>query len=219
MPARRPPSLTRARRRGAAYVEFLLAFVPILLLFLGMVQLGLLYGGNLVVQHAAHRAVRTGVVVLDDDPRYYGGEPRLIIDGSHATVSDLEWLLVHREAHRTGRSLSRRSTIELAALGIVASIEPRDGDSVADALGALEVGPRSASVHANTDVEIRIHPGPGGSDAPPILRVRVVHGFACRVPVVRGWICREGRRPIEAIDSGAIHVGDMLYGEGDWGAE
>ena len=41
---------------GAAYVEFLLAFVPILTLFLGLVQIGLLYAGNLVVQHAAHRA-------------------------------------------------------------------------------------------------------------------------------------------------------------------
>ena len=70
-----PPALARDER-GVVYVEFLLAFVPLFTLFLGIAQLVLLWGGRLVVGHAASRAARTASVVLDDDPRYYDHEPR-----------------------------------------------------------------------------------------------------------------------------------------------
>lgn len=201
-------------------MEFLLAFMPILLLFLGLVQLGLLYSGNLVVQHAAHRAVRAGVVALDDDPRYYDGEERMTVDGSRATAGDLETLVVGLEdgTGSTGRTLSRRATIELAAMTVLSSIEPRDGDSIADALGSMDASRRATAVRANTNLDIRIDRASGSADAPPRVRVRLTYGFACRVPVVRAWICDGGRRIIEADDWGAVQVGDMFYREGDWGA-
>jgi Flp pilus assembly protein TadG len=62
-------------RRGAVYAEFLIAFPPVYLMFMGMIQAALLYGGNLAVDHAANRAARAAVVVLPDDPRYWGGAP------------------------------------------------------------------------------------------------------------------------------------------------
>lgn len=68
--------------RGAAYVEFLIAFIPVFLLFLGMLQAALLYGANLVVSHAATSAARSAVVVLPDDPRRYGDEPVNVVDYS-----------------------------------------------------------------------------------------------------------------------------------------
>lgn len=211
----------RGSREGAAYVEFLLAFVPILILFLGLVQLGLLYGGNLVVQHAAHRAVRTAMVVLDDDPRYYDGEPRLVIDGRPASADDVEWYLARREDEAGARrpsALSRRAAIETSALVLLAAIEPQEGDSVAEALGTLDRGRRADAARLATDVEIRVRRPPPGDESPPEVRVRVVHGFACRVPVVRRLICEDGRRPLVAEDWGAVHQGDFLYAEGDWGA-
>ena len=61
---------------GAVYVEFLLAFIPLLFMFLGMVQMGLLYGASLVVQHSSNIAARSAMVVLDDDPQYYDDEDR-----------------------------------------------------------------------------------------------------------------------------------------------
>lgn len=61
---------------GAAYVEFLIAFIPLFVMFMGMVQMALMYAGDLVVQHSASRAARAAVVVLDDDPQYYDGASR-----------------------------------------------------------------------------------------------------------------------------------------------
>lgn len=66
--------------RGAAYVEFLIAFLPLFTLFLGMVQWALMGAADLVVQHAASRAVRAAVVVIDDDPERYDGASRRQVD-------------------------------------------------------------------------------------------------------------------------------------------
>lgn len=60
-----------ADARGSVMLEFLLAFVPIFLLFLGTIQLALLAVAALVVQHAAVAGARSAVVVLPDDPRFY----------------------------------------------------------------------------------------------------------------------------------------------------
>lgn len=67
--------------RGAAYVEFLISFIPVFLMFLGMVQMGLMFVGGLALQRAASTAARAAIVVLDDDPQYYGGEGRMQIGG------------------------------------------------------------------------------------------------------------------------------------------
>lgn len=67
--------------RGAAYVEFLISFIPVFLMFLGMVQMGLMFVAGLTVQRAASAAARAASVVLDDDPQYYGGEERMQLGG------------------------------------------------------------------------------------------------------------------------------------------
>lgn len=77
-----------ADQRGAAYVEFLLAFIPLFIMFLGMVQMALMYAGDLVVQHAATRAARAASVVVDDDPRFYDGAPRMRVDGGPSRSSE-----------------------------------------------------------------------------------------------------------------------------------
>jgi hypothetical protein len=60
---------------GAVYVEFLIAFLPVFFFFLSLVQLIFVQTANLVTKHAAAKAVRAAVVVLADDPQYYGGVP------------------------------------------------------------------------------------------------------------------------------------------------
>jgi hypothetical protein len=62
--------------RGVVYVEFLVAFVPVFVLFLAVVQLSLISVARLVVQHAATRGARAAVVVLDDDPSRYDDAAR-----------------------------------------------------------------------------------------------------------------------------------------------
>ncbi len=71
-------NLTR-HEQGTVYVEFLLSFVPFFLLFLGTIQLSLIYASHLVVQHAAVLAVRAAVVTFDDDPCFLRGEARGVL--------------------------------------------------------------------------------------------------------------------------------------------
>jgi len=87
----RPLSLRRRRdTRGAIYVEVLVAIIPVMIFFFGLLQLAMFYSARLIVRHAAWRAVRTAVVVLDDDPERYEGQERRMIyaeDGSTAPSS------------------------------------------------------------------------------------------------------------------------------------
>lgn len=69
-----PSSCTeRPAERGAVYVEFLIAFLPLFSFFLCLVQLAMLQTANLIVKHAAVVATRAAVVILPDDPQKYGG--------------------------------------------------------------------------------------------------------------------------------------------------
>ena len=61
---------------GAIFVEVLVAIIPVLVFFFGLLQLALLYTARLVVRHAAQRAVRSAVVVLEDDPARFDDTPQ-----------------------------------------------------------------------------------------------------------------------------------------------
>ena len=66
-------SRARAGTRGAVYVEFLIAFLPVLIMFMCLWQMSRLYTTGLAVEHAAITAARSGSVVFADDPAQYGG--------------------------------------------------------------------------------------------------------------------------------------------------
>ena len=68
-PAARQPLVHS--QRGAVYVEFLIAFLPTFILYLGVTEIALLYTSKLLVTRAATVAARAAVVVLPDDVRYY----------------------------------------------------------------------------------------------------------------------------------------------------
>ncbi len=58
---------------GAVMVEFLIAYLPILVAFLMFWQLGELLVAQLVVERASSAAGRAAVVVVPDDPAFYQG--------------------------------------------------------------------------------------------------------------------------------------------------
>jgi hypothetical protein len=60
--------------KGAVYVEFLIAFLPLFVFFLSLCQLAYVQAAHVVVQHAAVMATRGAAVVLPDDPAFYDGE-------------------------------------------------------------------------------------------------------------------------------------------------
>ena len=67
----KPASLST---RGAAYVEFIIAIVPMLILFWGLMQLNGLLLADLVVRHAATHAVRAAIVCDSDEHPQDAGE-------------------------------------------------------------------------------------------------------------------------------------------------
>ena len=75
--------------RGAAYLEFLIAFLPMFTMMLLLVQLALLGQAQLVVRHAANTALRSAIVAIDEDPRLYGGSERLVLrpDGARGSAT------------------------------------------------------------------------------------------------------------------------------------
>ena len=77
-PATPPTSRSiKSDRRGAVYVEFLIAFLPIFIFFECLAQLADMYGAKLIVEHAAYRAARAASVVFGDDCERYGDRGKL----------------------------------------------------------------------------------------------------------------------------------------------
>lgn len=67
-------------RDGVVYAEFIMAFTPFFLLFLGIIQLSFIAAGGLVVQAAAMKGTRAAAVILPDDRFFYDGEKEMLLD-------------------------------------------------------------------------------------------------------------------------------------------
>ena len=80
--------------RGAIAVEYLIAFLPVLLLFASTWQVADLFAAQLIVQRAASAAARAASVVLPDDPYYYGGATIDSYSGERKTQIELAANLV-----------------------------------------------------------------------------------------------------------------------------
>lgn len=59
--------------RGSTYLETLIALPVIFVAFVTLVMFGRLAVGHLIAQRAASAGARAAVVILPDDPDYYGG--------------------------------------------------------------------------------------------------------------------------------------------------
>lgn len=79
----------RRDARGAVYVEFLIVFMPLFVMFMSLVQFAFVQVANVVTKHAAVQAARAAIVVLPDDPAFYGNTPVNKVAGDRKTVIDL----------------------------------------------------------------------------------------------------------------------------------
>lgn len=197
---------------GAAYVEFLLAFVPLFLFFVGMIQMAVLYGASLLVEHAADRAARAAATILDDDPTYYGGEPRGSVAGAALEPFTLRALYVRRALRPEGRgwlALSRRASITAAAAMPLLVLVPRrrgaDLSSVAtDLLQRLEV-----TVHVPGAWDTAAVTGSVSADE---VEVQVRLRYACAVPVGGRLVCgAEGEHRFHVRARRAVHRSGYPY--------
>lgn len=86
MSAKPNPRSLRKDARGAVYVEFLIVFLPLFMMFMSLVQLAFVSVANIVAKHAAYAACRAAIVVLPDDPAFYGDVPVNKADGARLTA-------------------------------------------------------------------------------------------------------------------------------------
>lgn len=220
-------------RRGAAYVEFLLAFIPLFIMFLGMVQMALMYAGDLVVQHSATTAARAAAVVIDDDPQYYGGADRRDVGsfGVTSTEDALSSILslfggsVSTAGIGTSPGGARMDAIRNAASIPLMAVSPSfgqlvDSDSVRTAIGdPAGRGATGLLVYNSAAMAVTFPTAPGATsyrttfDEGDQAVTRVTYLFHCGVPLVNRMMCetypslRLG--PAAAAIEGIIHdLGD-----------
>lgn len=215
--------LPRSSTRGVVSIEMLLAFFPVLVTFLGVIQLALLFMGKLVVAHAAQRAVRSAVVILDDDPEYYDDAPRgdlesgaIPVEGSFAEFwGDLNVAyedILGREPPKGG---ARLGAIRSAAYHPLAVLAPASlvsaHTSLRDELGGPALGRGKKRVtlpelriglfalaynRAASSITVHTEPdGPAVTQVSPggTVTVQVSYLMKCGVPLVGALLCQNGK--------------------------
>lgn len=218
MPDAGNPLTRAADTRGVVLIELLLAFVPVFVLFLGIVQLALLSVAELVVQHAAVAGVRSAIVVLADDPRFYGDTEPGDIGGKDSgndgafeqalgdrigTSSSAERLPSVSLGGPRMAAIRRVVHMKLAAIApeptlLAQLLSPTSYGSVSQALGSMP-GARLWSGLAfylpiTTAVTFPVAPGSDelisrNVPAKGNVTVRVTHMLPCLVPLVATLMC------------------------------
>jgi hypothetical protein len=191
--------------RGVVMIEFLMAIVPVMLMFLGAVQLLLLAADRVVVAHAAGAAARSAAVVLDDDPAAYDGEPVGHLDrpadsakppapGPARPAAGMTAALSILEGAKTRLDVIRRAAnAPLAAMGPSPGevarwfLSSREG-AVADAIDGSPLVRTLANVSFYNRAALALRIDPDAHDG--LVTARVTYLAHCAVPVVSLLICR-----------------------------
>lgn len=150
-----------ADARGAVYVEFLGAFMPVFVFFLCLLQLALVFSHKLLVEHAAVQSARAAAVIFADEPGPYGdrgGDPNTLSSG-------------RRQAVRDAALVSLAPLILDGSISRVHVVIPRDDD----ALGADQ--PEGAKLAPMTDAGTRM------------MRVRVEADVVCKIAIANVIAC------------------------------
>lgn len=193
--------------RGAVYVEFLIAFMPLFFLFLGICQLALLATARLVVQHAVLTGARTAIVVLEDEPSRYDGARRGVLSGGRSFEGIGELFSGVSEAGADSRRPqygSRMKVIRTAAEypllalapGLDAVRTPRDSSVSASLVSNVAASVSGAFAYTRAAAVVTLHEG--GDDelaTEPVPRnaavtVRVTYLYSCGIPMVRALVCQ-----------------------------
>ncbi|MGD8858902.1 MAG: TadE/TadG family type IV pilus assembly protein [Myxococcales bacterium] len=198
--------------RGAVMVETLIAFVPLFILFLGILQLALLAAARLVVSHAAAAGARAAVVVLDDDPRHYDGAAVRDISDNHGDDdagrhehASLERLGVEQDAPPPSLGGPRVADIRRAVHARLAAIAPPPDivaagltpTTAARALGPAPLGRLAfgLGVYLPLATAVTFPDAPGSGTLQrervegELITVRVTYAMPCVVPLVSRLIC------------------------------
>jgi hypothetical protein len=204
---------------GVVYVEFLMAFIPLFVLFLGVAQTALIAAAQLTVQHAATRGARSAAVVLYDDLARYEDVERGGIGGPPVPSSEWSGVLgalglasedggaEPDDAFTLGgprlAAIRRAVHFPLAALAPeptqLASWIDEDTLSLRGAIGSAPLLRLLTGLVQYTGITtaVTLPVAPGSNElhqavVPPEgpAIVRVTHLFHCAVPIVSTLMCR-----------------------------
>jgi hypothetical protein len=173
--------------RGAVYAEFLIAFPPIYLMWMGMIQAALLYGANIAVDHAANRAARAAVVVLPDDPQYWGGSPVNSFTGARREAI---WMAasVPLTAVSPNWDALVNSSSPFARTAPIATQDHR----VMWAVGGPPAERISAGMQRYNRSALQVEVNPTNVAPNGDVNVRVQYDFHCGVPLASAVMCDWG---------------------------
>lgn len=195
--------------RGAVQLEFMLALVPLVLLFVGLTQLVLLQVAQLIVQHAAERGARSAAVLLNDTAADYGGAPPGQITDAKNGRPSARLRAVVRVVHAPLGALAPHPLARLRAM--------TGAQSVADALrGGPEAMALASALDAfdeRTAVSFPVSPGAeevhrGRVPLKGDIHLRVRHELDCLVPIARRLMCE----PAPGLEGGSRRT-QVLQGE------
>ncbi len=169
------------KTRGAAYVEFLIVAPPMMLLWLGLAQIGLLYGAHIIVKSATARAGRAAVVIIPDDregheDRYDNVPPFRVGSGSGLG------------AYENATPGGRLAAIRRAARIPLAPVSPSLGTGLG--AGSLLVG----FIWTEYAVAVTFPDGDGGyitewGSPTAGVTTRVTYLYKCPIPVANRLLC------------------------------
>jgi len=188
------------------YAEFLIAFPPVLIFFLCLIQLSLVYVAKLSVQHASMRAARATVVVLSDDPAEYDDEPVNVLDpdgttsGTSSILPGFTALGIVGLFGASDAGSARLQSIRSAAFVPLIPISPSmtwlgGRPSVARAFEAGPMRVATGSLYAKGATAVTFYGQPQGTDQiwrfqpRQSITTRVTHLYYCPIPVANRILC------------------------------
>lgn len=172
-------------------MEFVIVVMPFLILFLGLTQLALVYGAQLMVEHAASKAVRAAVVILPDDHEEadYGGVAVNTVGGGGGGLA------AYAQAPEGGRLEAITNAARYVLAPVSPSLDSLGSDSVASALGESVGASIAAGLLGWTRwaVAVTFPDGEGGvrTEFGPRdeITARVTFLYRCSVPLARRVMC------------------------------
>lgn len=210
----------KSRVRGTTSLELLITLPIVFLMFLGTAQLALLGMARLVVQHAAHRAARAAIVILDDDPSEYDDAER----GDLGADEPNQRMTAIRKA--AGWPLSvlalppeaiLQAGLELPVIGTIGADGPLGGLTVEGAVrtGLLET---AAGLLFYNDMAAALTLEKGGAPATLFsptddVTAHLYFLAPCRIPLASRLICKSYA---ELIKDEAVKAAIQNVPQSDW---
>ena len=149
--------------RGAVYVEFLIAFLPFLVMFLCLWQISILFSVKLMVDHAAITAARAGAVVVAENPKRIGASDN---DKVNNLTKDRKTLV--------------KNSVDLALAPLI----------INGTIASIALDFPASDDHGGKDVMSGKDYPPMNNNTVAMFRVRVTAQMMCRIAFANVIMCK-----------------------------